>query len=40
LPLHHGDPWDRLLISHALNDGMAIVTKDREFSLYGVAVLW
>lgn len=40
LPRHHGDPWDRLLIAHALSDGLTIVTKDAEFSAYGVPVLW
>ena len=40
LPMHHRDPWDRLLIAQALADGLTIVTKDRAFPAYGVPVLW
>src|SRR5258708_33568046 len=29
LPLHHGDPFDRLLIAQAIVEGMTIVTSDR-----------
>ncbi len=40
LPLHHGDPFDRLLISQARLEGCAIVTGDRAFAAYGVPVVW
>ncbi len=36
LPPHHGDPFDRLLISQALADDFRIVTADEVFSRYGV----
>ena len=39
LPLHHRDPFDRLLISQAVTDGLTIVTSDRVFGLYDVALL-
>lgn len=39
LPWHHRDPFDRLLIAHALEDGYTIVTHDDDFALYGVPVL-
>jgi len=29
LPLHHRDPFDRLLISQALTEGLTVVTNDR-----------
>lgn len=40
LPRHHGDPWDRMLIAQALAEGMALVSKDKEFDRYGVKRLW
>lgn len=39
LPLHHRDPFDRLLIAQALEEGLTIVTADTRFPQYGVAVL-
>ena len=39
LPLHHRDPFDRVIIAQALNRGLTVVTSDRTFELYGVAVL-
>jgi PIN domain nuclease of toxin-antitoxin system len=39
LPWHHRDPFDRLLIAHALEDGYTIVTHDDAFAAYGVVVL-
>ena len=29
LPWHHRDPFDRLLVAHALEDGYTVVTRDR-----------
>jgi PIN domain nuclease of toxin-antitoxin system len=41
LPRHHGDPFDRMLIAQALEDGLTIVTHDRMFGLYAdLKVLW
>lgn len=39
LPLHHTDPFDRLLIAQAQVEGLTIVTRDRSFDAYEVAVL-
>jgi PIN domain nuclease of toxin-antitoxin system len=39
LPWHHRDPFDRLLIAHALEDGYTIVTRDESFAAYGVPLL-
>jgi PIN domain nuclease of toxin-antitoxin system len=36
LPRHHGDPFDRVLIAHALQDDMSVLTRDRAFGAYGV----
>ncbi len=40
LPLHHRDPFDRLLIAQAMVEDLTIVTGDRAFSDYAVPVLW
>ena len=40
LPFHHRDPFDRIIIAQALNSGINIITKDENFSLYGVNVIW
>jgi PIN domain nuclease of toxin-antitoxin system len=39
LPWHHRDPFDRLLLAHALEDGYTIVTSDDAFTQYGVPLL-
>jgi PIN domain nuclease of toxin-antitoxin system len=39
LPLHHRDPFDRLLIAQARCEGLTIVTADRRFAEYGVPVI-
>lgn len=41
LPLHHRDPFDRLMIAQALAEGLTLVTHDRTLGRYeGLAVLW
>jgi PIN domain nuclease of toxin-antitoxin system len=40
LPLHHRDPFDRLLVSQADCDGLVLVSADCELSRYGVPVIW
>ncbi len=39
LPLHHRDPFDRLLISQALCEGLTILTSDLRFAAYGVPLI-
>jgi PIN domain nuclease of toxin-antitoxin system len=39
LPLHHRDPFDRMLIVQARREGLTIVTGDRYFSAYDVPVI-
>ncbi len=36
LPMHHKDPFDRMLISQALVEGLTIITVDQVFKLYDV----
>ncbi len=40
LPLHHRDPFDRLLIAQAQLEGCAIVSGDSAFAAYDVPVVW
>lgn len=40
LPLHHRDPFDRLLIAQADVEGMMVITADRWLERYAVPVLW
>jgi PIN domain nuclease of toxin-antitoxin system len=39
LPLHHRDPFDRLLIAQAQQDGLTLVTADARIHAYDIAVL-
>ena len=39
LPLHHRDPFDRLLVAQAIVEGLILVTGDRQLLRYGVPVL-
>ncbi len=38
LPRHHDDPFDRMLIAQARLDGLTLVTLDRQFASYDVAI--
>jgi PIN domain nuclease of toxin-antitoxin system len=40
LPLHHRDPFDRIIVSQALRGSFEIVTHDPEIAKYPVKVLW
>lgn len=39
LPMHHSDPFDRLLVAQAEIEGLSLVTVDDELSRYGVEVI-
>lgn len=39
LPLHHKDPFDRMLIAQAQAEGLIIVTKDDNIPRYGVRTM-
>jgi PIN domain nuclease of toxin-antitoxin system len=40
LPMHHRDPFDRLIVSTALAERLTVVSADRAFTRYGVPVVW
>lgn len=39
LPLHHRDPFDRMLVTQAMVEGLVLVTADRRLSAYDVKIL-
>ena len=40
LPLHHRDPFDRVLIAQARVEGVKLVTADKAMTLYDVPLVW
>ncbi|HEX3131586.1 MAG TPA: type II toxin-antitoxin system VapC family toxin [Thermoanaerobaculia bacterium] len=40
LPLHHRDPFDRMLVAQAQAEGLTLVTHDRVLAPYDVEILW
>lgn len=40
LPLHHKDPFDRLLSSQAFLENLDLVSIDEAFDAYGVSRVW
>lgn len=39
LPLHHRDPFDRLLIAQAQAEGLLLVTRDERIRRYGLQTM-
>ena len=39
LPLHHADPFDRLLVAQARFEGMTLLTHDKTLARYGDFVM-
>jgi len=40
LPVHHNDPFDRLLIAQAITESLPILTHHSIFSAYPAKILW
>ena len=40
LPLHHRDPFDRILVAQAIERSLVLVSADRSFGDYPVKKLW
>jgi len=40
LPLHHRDPFDRMLVAQALRHRFTVLTPDALWDRYGVSRLW
>ena len=39
LPLHHKDPFDRLLIAQSIHEDVTLVSADPEFRAYSIKLL-
>jgi len=40
LPVHHRDPFDRILIAQSLEEDLPLVTADPLFDKYAIRVIW
>ena len=40
LPLHHRDPFDRMIIAQSITENLTVISKDKNFSLYPIKLLW
>lgn len=40
LPHHHKDPFDRLMIAQALEEGWSVVSSDEQWDAYGIHRIW
>lgn len=40
LPMHHRDPFDRLLIAQAEIEGIPLISADNQLSRYGIDPIW
>lgn len=40
LPMHHSDPFDRILIAQSIEEGWPVVTADAAFQRYPVELVW
>lgn len=40
LPLHHRDPFDRILIAQAMNNSLVLISRDTQFDAYSIQRLW
>ncbi|MGE3725457.1 MAG: type II toxin-antitoxin system VapC family toxin [Candidatus Sericytochromatia bacterium] len=40
LPLHHRDPFDRILLAQSQSESLTLISRDAAFDAYGVIRLW
>ncbi|NEQ46547.1 MAG: type II toxin-antitoxin system VapC family toxin [Leptolyngbya sp. SIOISBB] len=40
LPLHHRDPFDRILVAQAINYSLILISRDAAFDAYDVQRMW
>ena len=40
LPLHHRDPFDRILVAQSLEAGVPILSADSALRAYGAEIIW
>ena len=40
LPLHHRDPFDRILVTQTVNNDLILLSRDSAFDNYFIQILW
>ncbi len=40
LPLHHRDPFDRILVAQAMNHSLVLISRDSAFDAYNIQRVW
>ena len=40
LPLHHRDPFDRILVAQAINYDLTLISRDTAFDAYPIQRVW
>ena len=40
LPLHHRDPFDRMIIAQSITENLTVISRDKNFSFYPIKLLW
>ena len=40
LPVHHRDPFDRMLAAQSMEEGAPLISRDPIFRVYGVERVW
>ena len=40
LPLHHRDPFDRMLVAQSMEERIPLVTSDPQFEKYAIEKIW
>src|SRR5437868_8991546 len=40
IPLHHRDPFDRILVAPRLAESLPLVTADPQFQKYSITIIW
>ncbi|BAY26238.1 hypothetical protein NIES2100_60520 [Calothrix sp. NIES-2100] len=40
LPLHHRDPFDRILVAQAMNYRLILISRDPAFDAYSIQRVW
>ncbi len=40
LPLHHRDPFDRIIIAQAMERQIPLIASDEKIKLYDLEVIW
>jgi PIN domain nuclease of toxin-antitoxin system len=40
LPMHHNDPFDRLIVCQSISERLILISKDMQLKHYPVELLW